>query len=181
MDLLEEPNVKKNLKTYLWFDTLLQFELRLQASHWISSLYFCFSTTDDGYQKMCFFVIWQYYNCILSFIYLQMYRFELVRLLIWCSTYILISIGVLDTSSCFFHFSITCGDILHWVATNVITDICSKIDQNYIKNHFGSQISNFCQKSSKVAVGLLGYLHNQQFSLHKISFAKYNVDWFLSN
>ena len=128
-----------------------------------------------------FFVVWQYYNCILSFIYLQMYRFELVRLLIWCSTYILISIGVLDTSSCFFHFSITCGDILHWVATNVITDICSKIDQNYIKNHFGSQISNFCQKSSKVAVGLLGYLHNQQFSLHKISFAKYNVDWFLSN
>ena len=43
------------------------------------------------------------------------------------------------------------------------------------------QISNFCRKSSKVAVELLGYLHNLQFSLRKISFGGCNVDWFLLN
>lgn len=82
-------------------------------------------------------------------IYLQLYRFEHVRLLIWCSTYILISIGVLDTSSCFFHFSITCGDIIHWVATIVINDICSKIDQNNIKKSFWVSIQQFLPKIIK--------------------------------
>ena len=89
-----------------------------------------FSEANDGYQKKHFIKSRKLLDWV--FIYLQLYRFELVRLLIWCSTYILISIGVLDTSSCFFHFSITCGDIIHWVATIVIDDICSKIDQNNI-------------------------------------------------